>query len=115
MKEELMPSIRTILTLSAALAALSGCYYPVYTPAPAHYDYAPPPGGPMPDNGGDCHPYTQTSVIEGKNQQVHGQACRQPDGSWRDSGSGAPVDTSSVYMATLPMPMVVLLPPPHAS
>ncbi len=30
-----------------------------------------------------CREYTTTAVINGKAQNTYGQACRQPDGSWR--------------------------------
>jgi len=34
-------------------------------------------------DGRYCREYTTTSVINGKNQQTYGRACRQPDGSWQ--------------------------------
>lgn len=34
-------------------------------------------------SGEYCREYTQTIVVGGKNQQGHGTACRQPDGSWK--------------------------------
>lgn len=30
-----------------------------------------------------CREYTQTVYIDGRSQQAHGTACRQPDGSWQ--------------------------------
>jgi len=30
-----------------------------------------------------CREYTTTATIAGKQQQVYGTACRQPDGSWK--------------------------------
>jgi len=30
-----------------------------------------------------CREYRSTANIAGKNQQVYGTACRQPDGSWK--------------------------------
>ncbi len=35
------------------------------------------------DNGQYCREYQQTVVIGGEEQQAHGTACRQADGSWR--------------------------------
>ncbi|MBY0291992.1 MAG: glycine zipper 2TM domain-containing protein [Alphaproteobacteria bacterium] len=35
------------------------------------------------NNGLSCREYTQTVVIGGRQQQAHGTACRQSDGSWR--------------------------------
>lgn len=29
-----------------------------------------------------CREYTTTAIIAGKEQQVYGKACRQPDGTW---------------------------------
>ena len=34
-------------------------------------------------DGRYCREYTATSVINGRQQQTYGKACRQPDGSWR--------------------------------
>jgi len=30
-----------------------------------------------------CREYRSTAIIDGKNQQVYGTACRKPDGSWK--------------------------------
>lgn len=30
-----------------------------------------------------CREYRTTAVVSGKNQQIYGTACRQPDGSWK--------------------------------
>ena len=30
-----------------------------------------------------CREFTQTAVIDGRRERVHGTACREPDGSWR--------------------------------
>jgi surface antigen len=30
-----------------------------------------------------CREFTQTAVIAGKEQQMYGEACRQPDGTWK--------------------------------
>jgi len=35
------------------------------------------------DSGEYCREYQQTVVIGGEEQQAHGTACRQPNGSWR--------------------------------
>lgn len=32
---------------------------------------------------GPCRDFQERVTIEGRAQQVHGRACRQPDGSWR--------------------------------
>jgi surface antigen len=32
-----------------------------------------------------CREYITRAVIDGKNQQIHGRACRQADGSWKVS------------------------------
>ncbi len=34
-------------------------------------------------SGQYCREYEQTVVIEGREQQAYGHACRQPDGSWK--------------------------------
>ncbi len=34
-------------------------------------------------NNNQCREYTQTVYIDGRNQQAHGTACRQADGSWQ--------------------------------
>lgn len=34
-------------------------------------------------NGRYCREYTTTAVVAGETQEVHGNACRQPDGSWQ--------------------------------
>lgn len=33
--------------------------------------------------GYNCREYTQTVYIDGRSEQAHGTACRQPDGSWQ--------------------------------
>ena len=33
--------------------------------------------------GTPCREYTTTAVIDGRREEIVGQACRQPDGSWR--------------------------------
>lgn len=30
-----------------------------------------------------CREYRSTAIVAGKNQQIYGTACRQPDGSWK--------------------------------
>ena len=35
------------------------------------------------DSGQYCREFQQTVVISGEEQQAHGTACRQPNGSWR--------------------------------
>lgn len=34
-------------------------------------------------SGTYCREYQQTVIIEGRQEQAYGKACRQPDGSWR--------------------------------
>jgi surface antigen len=41
-------------------------------------------------NGQPCRDYTQTVLIEGREEQVHGTACREPDGTWRIIGAPQP-------------------------
>ena len=33
--------------------------------------------------GAPCREYTTTGIIDGQQQQIVGQACRQPDGTWK--------------------------------
>ena len=35
-------------------------------------------------SSGPCRDYTIDAKIDGKNEKVHGTACRQPDGSWQN-------------------------------
>ena len=42
-----------------------------------------PTGTVQSSDGRYCREYTATSVIDGRNQQTYGRACRQPDGSWK--------------------------------
>ena len=35
-------------------------------------------------SSGPCREYTIDAKIDGKNEKVHGTACRQPDGSWQN-------------------------------
>ncbi|BAP55052.1 17 kDa surface antigen precursor [Thioploca ingrica] len=37
------------------------------------------------NSGQDCRSYTTVAVIEGKREELHGTACRQPDGTWKAS------------------------------
>ena len=34
-------------------------------------------------SGSTCRPFTQTIVVDGKNETAKGSACRNPDGTWR--------------------------------
>ena len=34
-----------------------------------------------------CREYRTTAIIAGKKQQMYGTACRQPDGTWQQSGN----------------------------
>lgn len=38
-------------------------------------------------SGQYCREYTTTAMIAGKQQQMYGTACRQPDGSWKNISS----------------------------
>lgn len=39
---------------------------------------------PSPEAGaGPCREYTATARIAGRDQQIYGRACRQPDGAWK--------------------------------
>ncbi len=46
------------------------------SPGPAYRD----------DRGAYCREYQHTVTIAGKQQQAYGQACRQPDGTWKVVG-----------------------------
>ena len=46
------------------------------SPGPAYRD----------DRGAYCREYQQTVTIGGREQQAYGQACRQPDGTWKVVG-----------------------------
>lgn len=35
---------------------------------------------------GPCREYTMDATVDGKQDQVRGTACRQPDGSWKSTG-----------------------------
>jgi len=47
------------------------------------YAAAAPPGAGPPGAGGQCQRVQSNVMIDGKSQRAYGQACRQPDGSWR--------------------------------
>jgi hypothetical protein len=87
-------AIRPALLLGALAFALAACAYePWPYPPPQAYAVppprayaAPPPqayAAPAPAAAQDCQDYQSQIVIDGKPQQVHGTACRQPDGRWR--------------------------------
>jgi len=61
--------------------------YPYYAPPPAYYYPAYPAPAPQPSATGgaaeECREYQATTTIDGQPQQIHGTACRQPDGSWK--------------------------------
>jgi len=70
--------------------------YPYYYPAPAYYPpyYSYPPYAyaapapaytpPAPAAGNQyCREYTHKVLVDGVWQTAHGNACRQPDGSWK--------------------------------
>ncbi len=70
-------------------------YVPAYAPTYANpADSAPPAGytsapaasqsaAPAAFDQSDCHPYQSSVVINGAAQPATGEACRQPDGTWR--------------------------------
>ena len=47
----------------------------------------------------DCHDYMVVATIDGKQQQITGAACRQPDGSWRiaEGPPDNPTQYTTVY------------------
>ncbi len=50
-----------------------------------------PTGNFQGSNGQPCRNFTTQAVIDGRNQDVAGTACRQPDGSWKTvDATGAP-------------------------
>jgi len=57
-----------------------------YAPPPASYappaTYYAPPAAPSATSG-QCREYSSTMTISGRQQQVTGTACLQPDGTWR--------------------------------
>jgi hypothetical protein len=72
------------LTMGAvAVLGLSSCvvyeapvpYYTAAAPASASQGTAPA--------GQTCREYRTTATIDGKAQEIHGTACRQPDGTWQ--------------------------------
>lgn len=96
-----------ILFSSAALAILcSGC---VETPPP------PPPLPPVAasdvtnfqtkvsETDPKCHDYTGQATIDGKQEQVIGHACLQPDGSWKVAEGTA--EQPNQYVAVYPAPI----------
>jgi len=50
----------------------------------------------------NCHDYTGQATIEGKQQQIVGHACQQPDGSWKVAEGTA--DQPNQYVAVYPAP-----------
>lgn len=42
-----------------------------------------PTWGDNADGARYCREYTATAVVAGREQQIYGTACRQPDGSWK--------------------------------
>jgi len=45
-------------------------------------EYAVTPTRTYQSDGQDCRDYTTRATIDGREEQVQGTACRQPDGSW---------------------------------
>jgi hypothetical protein len=94
---------RGFVGLSFGLPLGGPAYYPpppsyYYYPPPAYYGppagyyepppvaYAPPPAYAPPSapaSSDGCREYQSTATIDGRPQQTHGIACRQPDGTWR--------------------------------
>ena len=52
------------------------------------------------DSGNVCREYTVAATIGGRDEQVWGIACRQPDGSWREASADPP----PAQPATTPSP-----------
>ncbi len=50
-----------------------------------HYTVLPAAAPKRHRHHGYCREYIQTATVAGKQQQVYGHACRQPDGSWKIS------------------------------
>lgn len=44
------------------------------------------PSKPYKRGGNDCRDYTHTIYIDGRPQQMRGTACRNPDGTWQNTG-----------------------------
>jgi surface antigen len=73
-------TMRKALGLSSVLV-LTACtyhYYPAPTAAPVQ-----PQTQAQAQPSADCREFTANVTIGGLPQQATGQACRQPDGSWR--------------------------------
>jgi surface antigen len=47
------------------------------------YQYSVQPTNTYQSASGPCRDYTMVAVIDGRNETVHGTACRQADGTWR--------------------------------
>jgi len=47
------------------------------------YEYRCTPTEPYDGAEGPCRDFTMQTVIDGQPQDVHGTACRQPDGTWQ--------------------------------
>ena len=43
------------------------------------------PSKPYKRGANDCRDYTHTIYIDGRPQQMHGTACRNPDGTWQNA------------------------------
>ncbi len=44
------------------------------------------PSKPYKRGANDCRDYTHTIYMDGRPQQMHGTACRNPDGTWQNVG-----------------------------
>jgi hypothetical protein len=62
-----------------AISLLTGCTYHYY-PAPAA---TPVRQGSQSVASSDCREFTETVMIGGQPRQATGQACPQPDGTWK--------------------------------
>jgi hypothetical protein len=94
------------------MSALTGCAAQV---APSAADLAPaqtqiaqgePQSGPQ-----NCHEFTVQVMVGGQPQQAVGQACQQPDGSWRitQNTPGLPqqvytLPPQAIYLSSYPEP-----------
>jgi surface antigen len=71
-----------------------------FTPVATHEG----PGGQI------CREYSITAIIGGREEQVYGIACRQPDGSWMEANS-APYREADSYQEAPPAPAPVAYAP----
>jgi hypothetical protein len=90
--------ITVVFTSAFLLLGLAGCYYP----SPNCYA---PADQPQVNNPQECREYEQTGTVQGKAAQLVSTACRQPDGTWRDTVDGAQIDGPPPPIAAAPAPL----------